>query len=183
MANRCYNFIEINGSEEEIKEFLSHLELNDTQEDGCEVYENLINKFSNGEIQDNARWFDVEVDQIEDNPQYLKIHGDSAWVPCTFLFVEISKKYPTFKIRYEYEEQGFDFAGWTDIENGQMQDNCFTYWEGLVAMNSQSALDNAISNELGCYDNVRALKTSDMFKAFDQEQQNEILKAYSETEI
>jgi hypothetical protein len=186
MANNCYNFIEISGSEEEIKEFAKLLEINDTQQDGCEVYVNLINKFC-GEVKQigdgNATWFDLEHEQTEGDNTSLRVSGDSAWSPCLCLFTAISKKYPSFVIRYEYEEQGSDFSGWADIQNGNMEDNCFAYWEGLVAMNSESALQNALENELSCYDTEEELIESEMYKAFDQEQQNEILKAYSDTEI
>lgn len=178
MANHCYNFIEINGSEEDIKDFSKLLELNDTQDNGCDVYTNLINLFCNGEIGENAKWFDLESDQIEGDNQYLRISGDSAWAPSLDLFVKISERYPSFVIRYEYEESGCGFSGWADIENGEMQDNCFDYWEGLVEMNSNSALQNAIDNELGCYDTEEELLESDMYKAFDTAAQAEILENY-----
>jgi hypothetical protein len=178
MANHCYNFIEINGSEEEIKDFAKLLELNDTQENGCDVYTNLLTEFCDGEIGENAKWFDLESDQIEGDNQYLKISGDSAWCPSLDLFTAISEKYPSFKIRYEYEEMGCDFSGWAEIENGEAQDNFFAYWEGQVAMDPSNALDNAIGNELSCYDTEAELLESDMFKAFSTEAQIEILENY-----
>ena len=178
MANNCYNFIEINGSEEEIKDFAKLLELNDTQEHGGDVYENLLNEFCNGEIGENSKWFDLESDQIEGDNEYLRVSGDSAWAPSLDLFVKISEKYPSFKIRYEYEEMGCDFSGWADIENGQMQDNCFGYWEGLVVMDPSNALDNVLGNELSCYDTEEELLDSDMYKAFDEDAQKEILESY-----
>ena len=178
MANNCYNFIEINGSEEEIKDFAKLLELNNTQEDGCEVYTNLLTEFCDGEIGENAKWFDLDHDQIEGDNQYLRVSGDSAWSPSLDLFVKISERYPSFKIRYEYEEMGTDFSGWADIENGEAQDNCFAYWEGQVAMDPSNALDNVIGNELSCYDTEIELLSSDMYKAFDQEAQAEILENY-----
>lgn len=182
MANNCYNFIEINGSEEEIKDFARLLEFNDTQEHGGDVYKNLINLFCNGNLDfgdGNAKWFDIEHDQIEGDNQYLRISGDSAWSPSLDLFVKISERYPSFKIRYEYEENGCDFSGWADIENGEMQDNCFGYWEGLVEMNSSSALENAIDNELSCYETEAELLDSDMYKAFNEDAQKEILENYN----
>lgn len=182
MANNCYNFIEINGSEEEIKDFLGHLELNDKQEKGCDVYENLINTFCGGIEKrygdGNAKWFDLEHEQTEDDATYLRITGDSAWSPSLMLFTAISEKYPSFKIRYEYEEMGCDFSGWADIENGQMEDHTFAYWEGKIAMDASDALDSAITNELECYETEEELLESDMYKAFGGEAQAEILENY-----
>jgi hypothetical protein len=178
MANNCYNFIEIKGSEEEVKDFAKLLDLNATQENGCEVYANLLTKFCDGEIGDNAKWFDLESDQIEGDDTYLKISGDTAWSPSLDLFGKISERYPSFIIRYEYEEMGNDFSGWADIENGEIQDNCFPYWEGQIAMDYSNALDNAIGNELSCYDTEAELLESDMYKAFGEDAQKELLENY-----
>jgi hypothetical protein len=73
---------------------------------------------------------------------------------------------------------GNDFSGWADIENGETQDNCFKYWEGQVAMDASNALDNAISNELECYETEEELLDSDMYKAFTEDAQKEILENY-----
>jgi hypothetical protein len=179
MANHCYNFIEINGSEEEIKDFAKLLDLSDTQENGCEVYAKLLTEFCEGEIGENAKWFDLLTEEDTEDYGYLRISGDTAWSPSLDLFGKISEKYPSFKIRYEYEEMGNDFSGWADIENGEIQDNCFDYWEGQVAMNYTNALENAIANELECYDTETELIESDMYKAFSEDAQKEILENYN----
>lgn len=182
MANNCYNNIEINGSEEEIKDFAKLLELNDTQEDGFEIYENLMKDFygthEKGYENGNASWFDLLAEEDTEDNGYLRISGDSAWRPSLTLFTAISERYPSFKIRYEYEESGVGFSGWADIENGNLNDNCFGYWEGLIAMDEGNALEQAITNELECYDTEEELIESDMYQAFDEDAQAEILEAY-----
>ena len=182
MANYCYNNIEIKGSEQEIKEFAKMLDLNDSQKNGCEVYANLLNEFfgtfEQGYGDGNAKWFDLLTEEDTEDYGYLRISGDSAWNPSLTLFEKISERYPSFKIRYEYEEMGCDFSGWADIENGEMQDHTFGYWEGLVEMDKGNALDQAIGNELECYDTEEELLESDMYKAFDECLQAEILEAY-----
>ena len=176
MANNCYNFIEINGSEEEIKDFAKMLEFNENQENGCDVYANLLTEFTKS--QSDARWFDLDVQQIDGDNTSLTMSGDSAWCPSLYLFGEISKKFPSFKIRYEYEEMGCDFSGWADIANGEVDDNVYKYWEGKVEMDPSNALDNAISNELEYFETEEELINSDMFIAFGTEAQAEILENY-----
>mgnify|MGYP001600536406 CR=1 FL=1 len=141
----------------------------------------MIKEFCDSKLESfdgNAKWFDLLTEEDTEDCGYLRISGDSAWSPSLTLFTAISERYPSFKIRYEYEEMGCDFSGWADIENGEMQDHTFGYWEGLVEMDKGNALDQAIGNELECYDTEEELLESDMYKAFDEDAQAEILEAY-----
>lgn len=187
MANNCYNFIEINGSEEEIKAFAQLLEKNETQEDGFDIYSNLLTEFHKEEpkfLDGNAKWFDMDVDGIEGDETYIRIMGDSAWLPSLTLFTKISQRYPSFKIRYEYDEMGCDFAGWADIQNGVIEDHCFSYWKGIIETQGETnALQSFLDNELESHETEEELIDSDMFQAFSPDSQAEILKGYGEREI
>ena len=79
------------------------------QNKSINIYPRLLKTFKNGEIGNDARWFDIDFIEADDNEIILS--GDSAWSPCLQLFTKISNLYKSFKIHYEYEEQGSDFCG------------------------------------------------------------------------
>jgi len=186
MANNCYNFITICGNEKEISEFSKLLELTpeNKQENGIEIYENLITEFCEGKLEffdGNSRWFDIEQQEGQDKNNIV-LSGDSAWNPALKLFTKISERYPSFEIRYEYEESGNDFAGFANISKGNCEDNCFPYWEGVIKTQGESeAVVMVIQNELSGYETKKELKESDMFKSFSKENKKEIL-TYFENE-
>jgi len=178
MANNCYNFIQIEGSKKEIKAFLKLLKKDESkgQNSGYDIYQNLIHDF--GKFGNDARWFDIDVQEL--NETEISIAGDSAWCPCLEIFTSISEKYQSFIIRYEYDEMGCDFAGFAEISQGNCNDNCFSYWEGIIASQGESdAMEMVINNELGCYETKEELIESDMYNAFSKEHQKEILENYN----
>lgn len=178
MANNCYNFIQIEGSKEEIKAFLELLKKDENkgQNSGYDIYQNLIHDF--GRFGEDARWFDIDVQEL--NKTEITIAGDSAWCPCLEIFTAISGKYQSFIIRYEYDEMGCDFAGFAEIGQGNCNDNCFSYWEGIIASQGEDdALEMVINNELEYYETEEELIESDMFNAFTKENQKEILENYN----
>lgn len=178
MANNCYNFITINGNENEIKEFSKLLEISNEnqQEDGFDTYQNLVTIFKNGNIGNDGRWFDIYINDQDENS--ITISGDSAWTPCFELLTAISEKFESFEIRYEYFEPGCDFAGWAEVNQGNCNDNCFGYWEGKVKIDREDALYDAICNELDYYETKEELIESDMYNAFDDEEKAEILETF-----
>lgn len=175
MANNCINFININGSVDEIKNFSKLLELGEKQANGYDIYANLCNEF--GKSGNDGRWFDITV--VDKDENCIVISGDSAWSPCLGLFTEISEKYPSFEIRYEYEEGGCDFAGFADINGGVCADNCFGYWEGRAKIDYDYALQSAYE-DLDCFedDSEDEFIDSDMYKAFNPEDQKELLEEF-----
>ena len=178
MANNCYNFIQIEGSKKEIKAFLKLLKKDESkgQNSGYDIYQNLIHDF--GKFGNDARWFDIDVQEL--NETEISIAGDSAWCPCLEIFTAISEKYQSFIIRYEYDEMGCDFAGFAEISQGNCNDNCFSYWEGIIASQGESdAMEMVINNELDCYETKEELIESDMYNAFSKENQKEILENYN----
>ena len=146
MANNCWNHIEINGSQEDIARFRADLVFDD------ESYNSLLQVFDSEREGDNPRWFEMDINFDE---TYVTFSGDSAWIPALDLFTRISSKYPSFQIRYCYEEQGCNFAGWADIAEGQCSDNIFSYWEGIIAREGEEEAYHLITEfELDCYDSL-----------------------------
>ena len=181
MANNCYNYIQIEGNEQEIKELFGLLQI-DTKngnDSGCDVYLNLKETFKEyGTFSNDGEGFDIDV-QLNSNED-LTISGDSAWCPCLELFTAISEKYQSFNIRYEYEEMGCDFAGWAEIGQGNCNDNEFTYWKGIFEMRGEEETKTyIIENELECYETEEELTEADFFDLFTPENQAEILEAYN----
>jgi hypothetical protein len=176
MANNCYNYIVINGSKEEIQSFREVLTSKEGQENGCDIYENLVNEHP--KHQENAKWFDMDIHNLEEPAEEeIIISGDSAWNPSLELFGEISKKYPSFKIRYEYEERGCDFAGFAEISEGNVNDNCFSFWKGKVEIDENTAYQSAVE-EISEYEDEEELIDSDMYKAFPEISQAQLIQEF-----
>ena len=175
MANNCYNSIEFNGDKKEIDDFFKVNNL-ENETNGTDLYSNLVEKYkSNG---DDARWFDMYVERYSDENFYIS--GDSAWCPSLDLITNISKQYPSFVIRYEYEEPGCDFAGYADIQNGNCTDNCYTFWKGIFELRgTEEAISYILENELDSYENIEELKEADFWQLLDEEQQKEVLEAFT----
>lgn len=182
MANNCYNYISINGNKKQIKEFsetLKNLSL-ELKNSGTEIYARLKQEYPSDmpETDNDGRWFDMEIHEQTDEEEII-ISGDSAWSPCLNLFTEISAKYKSFKIRYEYEEMGCDFSGWADIQEGEISDNEFTYWQGMIEINGEmDAMDMFICNELDSYESEQELLEDERYLIFSEESRVEILENY-----
>lgn len=182
MANNCYNYISIEGVENEILELskLLSIDASQGQDSGFDIYSNLIATF--GKFGNDGRWFDIDISLLSETQ--IIISGDSAWCPCLEIFTEISKKYPSLLIRYEYEEMGCDFAGWAEIKEGECSDNCFNYWDGMFELKGENeVLEMVINNELECYETEEEFKKADFFPLFSEENQAEILKEYSGAKV
>lgn len=176
MANSCYNHIMIKGSGLEIQNFISLLVPDGAAEDNF-PFLNLVSVF-NRQNQDGS-WFEIEIEKVDN--ENLILSGDSSWSPCLNIFALVSQKFSSFSIRYEYDEMGSNFAGWADIENGVIEDNSFDYWEGMIHLKGEEqALKDVIGNELDSYDTFDDLMDSDMYKAFNEASQNEILESFVE---
>ena len=174
MANNCMNYITINGNIEEINE-LSKLLKVEGEENESSIYTNLCDHF--GKQGNDARWFDIHLVDKDDN--CIIIEGDSAWTPCLEIFTKISEKYQSLEIRYEYEEGGCDFAGYADINEGYCNDNCYGYWEGKTKIDYNFALESAMEDVYyDCFESEEELKSSSMYNAFQEDDQNELLEEF-----
>lgn len=174
MANNCYNHISIEGDKEELKSFIQEMEV---KTNGYDKYAELCSIY--GKEDDDGKWFDMDVDDTSDNG-IVTIYGDSAWCPCLKIFGKISEKYKSFKIHYEYEEPGCDFAGWADIEDGGIDDNCFTYYKGMVEMGEEERLINDV--EFMGFESEEELLSSDLYLAANTDElRGDILEEYRNT--
>lgn len=174
MANNCYNYITISGEKNEISE-LKKMLVKTPEQDDFDLYQSLKNSF---EIHgDDARWFDMDVHDSGD--EEIIISGDSAWCPSLGLFTEISKKFPSLKIRYEYEEGGCNFAGYAEISEGNCNDNCFSYWKGKIEINGEEdTADEFCLNNLENYDDEAELLECSDFNEFSESTKSEILEQF-----
>lgn len=177
MANHCFNNIIITGNKKEIASFFKHLQFPEENK-SINIYPRLLKTFKNGEIGNDARWFDIDFIEADDNEIILS--GDSAWSPCLQLFTKISNLYKSFKIHYEYEEQGSDFCGFADMHKGMLKDNCFSYWLGKVTMNRSEALESVLSGYLDDFDTQAELLESDLFNSFPDDDKRKIFEEWNE---
>lgn len=177
MANNCYNYIKITGDKAQLKKLYKDFVLYPKSgcDSGYDIYENICHKY--GKCGNDGRWFDMDVD-YQDKDE-ITISGDSAWCPCLEIFTKISEKFPKLSINYSYEEMGCNFSGWADIKGGVCDDNCFTYWEGIIKREGEEeAMFIVIENELECYETEEELIESTMYSAFSEKCKLEILEEY-----
>lgn len=135
MANNCWNHVYISGSKEVIDNLYEQFNNRDKSESfakfaGKFFYEKDIPKSEDY----GSKWWDFWLERNEDNS--MIVLGDSAWCPPYKFLQMLSDHYPV-KITAEYEEQGSDFAGVTEYEQGVMTDECYTYLEWLWVSSSE----------------------------------------------
>jgi hypothetical protein len=173
MANNCYNYITISGNQDEISE-LKNMLVKTSEQSNSDLYHVLRNSF---EIHtEDARWF--EMDAQESGQDEIIISGDSAWCPSLGLFTEISNKFKSLQIRYEYEEGGCDFAGFAEINGGICADNCFGYWKGKILINESDAFEEFCLGNLEDYEDELELSECSSFNEFSKKSQAEILELF-----
>ena len=129
MANNCWNHVYISGSKEVIDNLYEQFNNRDKSESfakfaGKFFYEKDIPKSEDY----GSKWWNFWLERNEDKS--MIVLGDSAWCPPHKFLQMLSDHYPV-KITAEYEEQGQDFAGVSDYEQGVMTDECYTYLEWL----------------------------------------------------
>ncbi len=174
MANHCYNFITVEGSEEDI-EILKDVVMNSKKAFANISYYNRLRDEFNG-TEDDPGWFEIE--DPEFYPTSVTFQGDSSWSPAIELFAKISDKLSSLNIHYEYEESGNNFSGVAAISDGVCLDNCMTYWVGQVFKDAEFAFSSAIENELEYFEDKETLLNSAMYQAFDIKHQKILLKTW-----
>jgi len=177
MANYCYNWVIIRGEKDTLDNLQTKFETYKSHEgtfsDWCDTFfteerkkkENIFD-----EIYDyGTKWFDFEIDRRQDDD--LLISGDSAWSPPQEFLRRLSEEYAVV-IRGEYEESGCDFGGYADYENGEMNDQCFTYREWMY-IDNQEIFFYRLEDEVEYYDTFEDYKSAvlDGFKNALTEQQ------------
>lgn len=134
MANNCYNYVVATGDREQLKALSDKLKahiLNDNvynHATGMLDLWKLTNCKDNEDIYAKAgtKWWDVDIETNEDE---VIISGDSAWSPALELIQHLSIEFNKLHFEFDYEEAGCDFGGWAEIQNRDLEDNSFTYWE------------------------------------------------------
>ena len=150
MPNWCSNYITITGSKTAIKKIKTKLDK--IQNEGG-VFETLvgIKPEITKEDYDNGGWWDANVNYwgtkwdvgFDDcnfvfDEQTIHMSPSTAWSPPVGFCSELAKKYKV-EISITYEEPGCDFCGRTLVEkNGESDDECYSYREGLYYFNKES---------------------------------------------
>lgn len=148
MPNWCNNFIEISGSEENMKpiyDFLSKYEDNEHREDLVMNTliphdEEYIRIQESGDFLLNpqtefygTKWdFRLGEAQINDCTEtYINLSPSTAWSPPIEFCSKLAKKYGV-KVKIMYSEPGNNFSGYADIEiDGNVDNHEFDYLEGI----------------------------------------------------
>lgn len=125
MANNCYNYLEISGSEEDIKKLEECIKSDDKEEIWdlrkiipVEIDDKGFFKIK-GSIYDlwGTKWFSVNGFDNNGDKAYLSF--DTAWSPSLPITLEMSKRF-NLKINHYYEESGCAFEGDYDVDNGKV---------------------------------------------------------------
>jgi hypothetical protein len=166
MANHCWNWASINGSQESldllekrIEEALSGGEANSLW---AKTYPILFGKTDVPlSLYDDygSKWFDIEFDRHGERD--ATISGDSAWSPVSPLILKLSKEY-NLHIELEYEEPGCDFGGFYECKNGEvLRDETYSYLKyRFKCGNYEGAIDDIKDNILNDnYDTYEGLCT------------------------
>jgi len=125
MANNCYNYLEIEGTEEDIKRLERCIEVEGTKENKDYDMRKVIpidsegNGFYKGNICKlwGTKWFDGEC--FENSGTSATLSFDTAWSPSLPVTLEMSLRF-NLKINHSYEESGCDFEGDYNVENGNV---------------------------------------------------------------
>lgn len=78
-------------------------------------------------IQNWGTKWDININDINTNPNHLTICSSTAWSPCLEGVTKISEDYPLLHFRVDYAEPGMGFQGYAEIENGDCDDTCGDY--------------------------------------------------------
>lgn len=131
MANNCYNYLEIEGTEEDIKKLEECIKVKKSKEEeeqsGYDNYdmskvihvETDEKGFYKGDIYElwGTKWFDGE--WFENNGKSAVLTFETAWSPSLPVTLEMSQRF-NLKIKHNYEEAGCDFEGDYNVENGEV---------------------------------------------------------------
>ncbi len=131
MANYCFNSLDIEGREEDIKAFKELIKTTkkEQKENGGEEWD--LSKVIPIEVDDDGRylgdvyekwgtkWFcGIEIDFSIDGAS-AGLSFDTAWSPSLPVTLEISRRF-NLKINHYYEESGCDFEGNYEVDCGDV---------------------------------------------------------------
>ena len=122
MANHCYNYASIEGTEQMLDLFekrLAEATKNNEALFHPTFYQVLGLEARDGDVYDDfgSRWFDTLWERH--SPTTGLLSGDSAWSPVSEFLRKLSEVY-SFNIESTYEEGGDNFGGWFNCTNGEV---------------------------------------------------------------
>ena len=145
MANYCYNWAKISGSETALKTMLDNIQKavsgNDNEGLWYETYPITLgldrakvhreDPTLNFDVYEEygSKWFNIHIDdQTYENGQgTVLLGGDSAWSPMSPWLLKLSEVYQ-LEVESVFEEGGNDFGGYYDCKNGVVtKDLTFEY--------------------------------------------------------
>ena len=166
MANYCYNWAKISGSETALKTMLDNISKATNQNTESLWYETYpitlgldraeapkdINTFYNDVYEEyGSKWFNIHIDdQTYENGQgTVLLGGDSAWSPMSPLFRKLSEVYQ-LEIESVFEESGNDFGGYYDCKNGVVTKDLTFEWRVFQYIDDRDTYINSMFDDLDC---------------------------------
>jgi hypothetical protein len=131
MPNWCSCEVEIKGDREAIDKLL----LNAKKDDKVFSLEKLFpmpdteTDWYNWNINNWGTKWDLSDVRIDDNGESVDLKFESAWSPPINAFEKISIDYPNIHFKMTYVEEGNDFFGINEFENGQISEQGSSYSE------------------------------------------------------
>lgn len=145
MPNWCSNYANITGSKEAIENITRDINSIKNTQDRC-VFKTLvgIKPEITEEEYENDGWYEANCDywgtkwdvSINDcnfviGSTNIMMYPETAWSPPIGFYEALAKKYGV-NVHAEYNEIGCDFAGYVSVNrDGDVNDNCYPYMEGL----------------------------------------------------
>lgn len=190
MANLCSNYIEIKGSQKNIKKIADILKENPK---GDKLYETLIGLKPEGNYKDdwydlNIEWFgckwDTEYD-IEDmtiDTKSITMSVESPWSPPVEFCKTLAKKYKVNCV-ISYEEPGCDYTGKTTIKSdGDFIEEDYHFLEGKYKLDNEGFWEDIESRLEDWKESCSEEEIREDLSFVDEEDMNEILKMVNEYE-
>ena len=151
MANHCFNFVQITGDEEILKEISKKLNTYEKFNYISDFFDYVLVKTSEIPSKPDesrldythygTRWWDLDV---QDSENVLIISGDTAWGPPLLFIEELCQQYDLCAT-HEYEEPGMDFAGVAEFgPQGEISNQQMTYSEYRYANDYDGWFEDAL---------------------------------------
>jgi len=164
MPNWCYNSIELLSTTKELDDkLLEHSELSDKPG----LFQHLVvtdreKYYSDKPIphlqdrEENGKYFDWYNHNIQEYGTKWDVHEyyynddilsfDTAWSPCTQFVQKLSEQYG-IEVRIEFNELGFDFAGYEVYNNGELIDEEQSRYYEYFAKHDPEVVLNELDND------------------------------------
>ncbi len=153
MANHCFNFVQITGNEEILKEISERLDTYQKFNYISNFFDYVLNKTADipSKPADKSRldythygtkWWDLDIEGVVEGS--LIITGDTAWAPPLLFVEELCQQYDLCAT-HEYEEPGMDFAGIANFgPEGEMDHKQMTFSEYQYTNNYGGWFEDAL---------------------------------------